>query len=42
LIVTMLEEVTHHVTGAGDNSRDFQDYVLNLAVKLAKVQAGIL
>jgi len=42
LLVTALEEVAHHVTGATDNSRDFQDYVLNLAIKLAKVQAGIL
>lgn len=42
LLVTALEEVAHHVTGATDNSRDFQDYVLNLAVKVAKVQAGIL
>lgn len=42
LLVTALEEVAHHVTGATDNSRDFQDYVLNLAVKVMKVQAGIL
>lgn len=42
LLVTMMEEVAHWVTGATDNSRDFQDYVLNLAVKLAKAQAGIL
>lgn len=42
LLVTAMEEVAHHVTGATDNSRDFQDYVLNLAVKLAKAQAGLL
>jgi hypothetical protein len=42
LLVTVMEEVSHHVTGATDNSRDFQDYLLNLVVKLAKVQAGIL
>jgi hypothetical protein len=42
LLVTALEEVAHHVTGATDNSRDFQDYVLNLAIKLAKVQAGLI
>lgn len=42
LLVTAMEEVAHHVTGATDNSRDFQDYLLNLAVKLAKTHAGIL
>jgi hypothetical protein len=42
LLTTALEEVAHYVTGAADNSRDFQDYVLNLAVKLAKGAAGIL
>jgi hypothetical protein len=42
LLVTTLEEVSHYVTGATDTSRDFQDYVLNLAVKLMKAQAGIL
>jgi hypothetical protein len=41
LLVTALEEVSHHVTGALDNSRDFQDYVLNLLVYLAKEQAGV-
>lgn len=41
LLVTALEEVAHHVTGALDNSRDFQDYVLNLVVYLAKEQAGV-
>jgi hypothetical protein len=35
LLVTVAEEVTHHVTGATDNSRDFQDYLLNLMVKIA-------
>jgi hypothetical protein len=34
LLATVLEEISHHVTGATDNSRDFQDYVLNLAAKL--------
>lgn len=42
LLVTMLEEVAHHVTQSSDQSRDFQDYCLNLAIKLAKTQAGIL
>lgn len=30
----VLEEMVHHVTGAGDNSRDFQDYILRLLAKL--------
>jgi len=34
LIKVALEEVAHHVTEATDNSRDFQDYLLELAVKL--------
>lgn len=34
-LTTTLEELCHHVTGATDNSRDFQDWILNLAVKLA-------
>jgi hypothetical protein len=36
LIKVALEEVAHYVTGATDNSRDFQDYLLELAVKLAR------
>ena len=35
LLVTAAEEVAHHITGATDNSRDFQDYLLNLLVKVA-------
>jgi hypothetical protein len=32
-----LEEVVHFVTGGStDNSRDFQDFLLNLAVKLSR------
>ena len=31
-----LEEVVHYVTGATDNSRDFQDFLLDLAVKLGR------
>ena len=42
LLAVALEEVAHYVTGATDNSRDFQDYVLNLAVKIAKAKAGVL
>lgn len=41
LLVTALEEVSHHVTGATDNSRDFQDFLLNLVVYAAKETAGI-
>ena len=41
LLVTALEEVAHHVTGATDNSRDFQDFVLNLVVYMAKELAKI-
>jgi hypothetical protein len=36
LIAVSLEEVVHFVTGATDNSRDFQNYLLELAVKLAR------
>ena len=35
LLVVALEEVAHYVTGATDNSRDFQNYLLDVAVKLA-------
>lgn len=35
LIKVALEEISHYVTGATDNSRDFQDYLLEVAVKLA-------
>jgi hypothetical protein len=36
LLVTAFEEVSHHVTGATDNSRDFQDFLLNLVVYMGK------
>jgi hypothetical protein len=32
---TAMEELAHWVTEATDNSRDFQDWIINLAVKLA-------
>jgi hypothetical protein len=35
LLQTMLEEVVHHVTGAGDGSRDLQDFLFRLVVSLA-------
>ena len=36
LIKVALEELAHYVTEATDNSRDFQDYLLELAVKQAR------
>ena len=33
-----LVEVAHHVTGATDNSRDFQNFLLDLAVKLRRFE----
>lgn len=36
LVKVALEETAHFVTGATDNSRDFQDYLLEVAVKLAR------
>jgi hypothetical protein len=41
LIKVALEEVAHFVTGATDNSRDFQDYLLELAVKLAHSESEV-
>jgi hypothetical protein len=41
LIVTALEEVVHHITQSTDNSRDFQDYCLNLAVYLLREKFSI-
>jgi hypothetical protein len=40
LVKVALEEVAHHVTEATDNSRDFQDFLLELAVKLARSDTG--
>jgi hypothetical protein len=40
LVKVALEEVAHHVTEATDNSRDFQDFLLELAVKLARSDIG--
>lgn len=34
-LITALEELTHYVTEAGDETRDFQDFTLRLASKLA-------
>jgi len=35
-----LEETVHFVTEATDNSRDFQDFLLDLAVKLGRQRTG--
>jgi hypothetical protein len=40
LVKVALEETAHHVTQATDNSRDFQDFLLDLAVKLGRGRAG--
>ena len=40
LVKVALEEVVHFVTGgATDNSRDFQDFLLNLVAKLSRRKA---
>lgn len=36
LLKVALEEVAHHVSQATDNSRDFQDYLLDLSVRLTR------
>jgi hypothetical protein len=36
LVKVALEEVAHYVTGSTDNSRDFQDFLLELAVRLTR------
>jgi len=38
LLHVALEEVAHYITGATDNSRDFQNYLLDLAVKLCRAR----
>jgi hypothetical protein len=38
LLHVALEEVAHYVTGATDSSRDFQNYLLDLAVKLCRAK----
>ena len=29
VLTAALEEITHYVSGAGDNSRDFQNFLMN-------------
>jgi hypothetical protein len=41
LLKVALEEVAHYVTGATDNSRDFQDFLLNLSVKLSRANSTV-
>lgn len=36
LLIVALEELAHYVTEATDNSRDFQNYLLDVAVKFAR------
>ncbi|MBY0458580.1 MAG: hypothetical protein K2V38_14670, partial [Gemmataceae bacterium] len=40
LVKVALEECVHHTTQATDNSRDFQDFLLDLAVKLARRESA--
>jgi hypothetical protein len=40
LVKVAIEEVAHYVTGATDNSRDFQNFLLDLAVKLGRGRVG--
>jgi hypothetical protein len=39
LLHVALEETVHYVTGATDNSRDFQNFLLDLVVKLRRGRA---
>lgn len=42
LLKVALEELAHYVTGATDNSRDFQNFLLDLAVKLGRREKAII
>lgn len=33
VLTAALEEITHYVSGAGDNSRDFQNFLMNMIVR---------
>lgn len=37
LVKVAMEELAHHISGATDNSRDFQDFLLELATKLSRL-----
>ena len=41
LLATAIEEVAHYVTGASDNSRDFQEWFIQLSIKAARQLAEI-
>lgn len=41
LLVTVAEEVIHHVTGASDFSKDVQNFTMNLMISMAKEIAGV-
>ena len=36
LLKVALEEIAHYVTGATDNSREFQNYVLDVAITMIR------
>ena len=38
---TVLEELAHHITGSGDNSRDFQDWAFNFAARMEAVAHAV-
>jgi hypothetical protein len=40
LLMVALEELSHHTTQATDNSRDFQNFLLELAVKMGRGRVG--
>lgn len=41
LLQTAMEEIAHHVSGACDYTRDFQDFLLNLLVHIARDTACV-
>jgi len=42
LLKVALEELAHFITGATDNSRDFQNFLLDVAVKLGRREKAII
>ena len=41
LLQTALEEVAHHVTGATDMSRDFQNFLIQVIVEMKAGASGV-
>ena len=41
IVLASLEEVAHYVTLATDNSRDFQNYLLDVAIKLIREKEAV-